>query len=86
METVVGLFVIVGLACAGYISVKLGNVSPFNENTHTLYARFTSVSCLRVGSTVRVFGIEVGSVTLLTIDDERQVAVVGMSIRKDVRI
>lgn len=86
METVVGLFVVVGLACVGYLSVKLGNVSLFRENVYTVYARFTSVTGLRVSSSVQVFGIEAGSVSLLTIDNERQVAVVGMNIRKNVTI
>ena len=40
---------------------------------------------LRVGSPVEVFGIQAGNVSALDIDNERQVAVVGMSIRKTVR-
>jgi phospholipid/cholesterol/gamma-HCH transport system substrate-binding protein len=86
METIVGLFVLVGLTCVGYLSVKLGNVPLFRENTYEVYARFASVPGLRVGSSVQVFGIEVGTVALLAIDNERQVAVVGMSIRKGVRL
>ena len=84
METIVGIFVVVGLICVGYISVKLGKVSFFHQNTYTLYARFTSADGLRVGSPVEVFGIEAGKVTYLGIDNERQAALVGMSIRKDV--
>jgi phospholipid/cholesterol/gamma-HCH transport system substrate-binding protein len=86
METIVGLFVVVGLACVGYLSVKLGNIPLFRENTYTLYARFASVTGLRVGGSVQVFGIEVGNVSLLFIDNDRQVAVVGMNIKKNVRI
>jgi phospholipid/cholesterol/gamma-HCH transport system substrate-binding protein len=85
METIVGIFVVIGLICVGYISVKLGKVSLFHENTYTLYARFTSAGGLRVGSPVQVFGIEAGKVTYLAIDNERQAALVGMSLRKDVK-
>ncbi len=31
METIVGIFVVVGLICVGYLSVKLGKVSLFHE-------------------------------------------------------
>ncbi|OPY60698.1 MAG: putative phospholipid ABC transporter-binding protein MlaD [Syntrophorhabdaceae bacterium PtaU1.Bin034] len=84
METVVGIFVVVGLICIGYLSVKLGKVSIFHESTYTLYARFTSVAGLRVGSPVEVFGIEVGTVSRMGIDKQRQVAWVAIKIQKDV--
>jgi len=85
METVVGIFVVVGLVCVGYLSVTLGKVSLFHDNTYRLYARFTSVVGLRVGSPVEVYGIEAGKVVSLGIDNERQAALVGMSLRKDVK-
>ena len=85
METIVGIFVVVGLICVGYIAVKLGKVTFFHQNTYTLYARFVSADGLRIGSAVEVFGIEAGRVTYLGIDNERQAALVGMSIRKDVK-
>ena len=86
METVVGLFVVAGLICVGYMTVKLGKVSLFGEDTYPLYARFSSVSGLRAGSSVEVYGIQVGSVTSLSIDWERQMAVVGMEIGKGVKV
>jgi len=85
METMVGIFVVVGLICIGYLSIRLGKVSLFHENTYTLYARFTSAGGLRVGSPVEVFGIEAGKVTYLGIDNERQAALVALSLRKDVK-
>ena len=85
METIVGIFVVVGLICVGYLSIKLGKVSLFHENTYTLYARFTSADGLRVGSPVEVFGVEAGKVTYLGIDNGRQTAVVALSLNKDVK-
>ena len=49
-ETVVGIFVIIGLVCVGYMTAKLGNVSLFGDDSYTLYARFNSVSGLRAVS------------------------------------
>ncbi|HVN98076.1 MAG TPA: outer membrane lipid asymmetry maintenance protein MlaD [Syntrophorhabdaceae bacterium] len=86
METAVGIFVVIGLVCVGYMAIKLGKVSFLGEKTYPLYARFTSVSGLRAGSAVEVYGIEVGAVKSLTIDNERQMAVIEMDINKDMTI
>ncbi len=86
METIVGIFVLAGLICVGYVAVKLGNVSFFHQNTYTLYARFSTVEGLLVGNSVQVFGIEVGKVSYIGLDNERQAAVVGMSLNKGVTI
>ena len=86
METAVGIFVVLGLICVGYMTVKLGKVSLFGEDTYPLHARFASVSGLRVGSAVEIFGIQTGSVTSLGIDAERQMGIVGMKINKDVKV
>ena len=86
LETAVGLFVVAGLICVGYMTVKLGKVSLFGEETYPLKARFASVSGLRVGSPVEIYGIEVGSVVHLGIDAERQMGVVDMTINKDVKV
>jgi phospholipid/cholesterol/gamma-HCH transport system substrate-binding protein len=86
METIVGIFVVVGLVCVGYLSITLGKVPLFSDNTYTLYARFSSVQGLRVGSPVEVFGIEAGKVSYLGIDNERQAAIATLSIRKNVKL
>jgi phospholipid/cholesterol/gamma-HCH transport system substrate-binding protein len=86
IETTVGIFVVIGLLCVGYMTIKLGKVSFFGEDTYPLYARFTSVAGLRIGSSVEVYGIQVGTVTSLGIDSERQMGVVGMKINKKTRV
>jgi phospholipid/cholesterol/gamma-HCH transport system substrate-binding protein len=68
------------------MTVKLGKVSLFGEETYPLKARFASVSGLRVGSPVEIYGIEVGSVVHLGIDAERQMGVVDMTINKGVKV
>jgi phospholipid/cholesterol/gamma-HCH transport system substrate-binding protein len=86
IETVVGIFVVVGLVCAGYMSVKLGKISLFGDDTYTLYARFASVTGLRVGSAVEIYGITVGKVTSLKIDPDKQMASAEMKINKGVPV
>lgn len=82
IETMVGIFVVIGLVCVGYMTVKLGKVSFFGEDTYPLYARFSTVSGLRVGSAVEMYGIQVGSVTSLSIDSDKQMGIVGVRINK----
>lgn len=86
METTVGIFVLIGLLCVGYLAVSLGRVSFLEGDNYRLYANFTSVSGLRVGSSVNMFGIEVGRVDRLGMDQQSQQARVEMVIRKDIKI
>jgi len=85
-ETVVGIFVVIGLLCVAYMTVKLGKVSLFGGDYYSLQARFSSVSGLRIGSPVEIDGIEVGRVERMNIDQERQLALVELKIRKDIRV
>ena len=50
METTVGIFLVFGLLCIGYMTVKLGHVSLLGDNSYSLFARFTTVTGLRAGS------------------------------------
>jgi phospholipid/cholesterol/gamma-HCH transport system substrate-binding protein len=86
IETVVGIFVVIGLVCIAYMTIKLGKVSFFGNNYYTIYANFSSVSGLRVGNVIEIDGIEVGRVENMTIDQEKQVAVVELKIRKGIKI
>jgi phospholipid/cholesterol/gamma-HCH transport system substrate-binding protein len=86
METTVGIFVVLGLACIGYMTVKLGHVSILSNDSYPLKAQFTSVSGLRVGNPVDMMGLEIGRVEGLTMDPQQQKAVVEIRIRKGIRI
>ena len=86
METTVGIFVVIGLLCLGYITVKLGNLSLINSDTYSLNTKFTSVSGLRTGNSVEMFGIKIGRIGKLSMDQEEQVAVVELKIEKEVEI
>ena len=86
METTVGIFLVFGLLCIGYMTVKLGHISLFGDNAYSLFARFTTVSGLRAGSPVDMLGIEVGRVGGLTMDQKDQKAVVEIRIQKDIKV
>ncbi|MDA8127021.1 MAG: outer membrane lipid asymmetry maintenance protein MlaD [Deltaproteobacteria bacterium] len=86
METTVGIFLVFGLLCVGYMTVQLGHVSLFGDNTYALTARFSTVTGLRAGSLIYISGIEVGRVEKLAMDQESQKAIVAMRIRNGVKI
>jgi len=85
-ETIVGVFVLVGLVCIGYMTVKLGDVNLFSDDSYALVARFSKVTGLRSGSMVNMLGLEIGRVGKLTIDQEKQQAVVELRIQKGIKI
>ena len=85
-ETVVGIFVVIGLLAIGYMTVKLGNVGFLGENTYSLYAKFTSVTGLRVGNPVNMLGLEIGRVESCKMDPENQGAGVEVKINNGIEI
>ena len=85
-ETVVGIFMFLGLLCISYMTVKLGNVSLFGDNTYSLFGRFDKVSGLRVGNQVNMFGLDIGKIDGFSMDQEAQVAVVEFKIKKGIKI
>lgn len=85
-ETIVGLFMLIGLACVAYMAVKLGNISIFSDDTHLINARFNKATGLRIGNPVNMLGLRIGRVEELTIDQENQKAMVVMTIKNGINI
>ena len=85
-ETVVGIFVVIGLICIAYMTVKLGNVGFLGENTYSLTAKFSTVTGLRVGNPVNMLGLEIGRVAKFEMDQEDQVAIVTLEINKGIEV
>lgn len=85
-ETIVGIFVVIGIICVVYMTVSLGKLNLFANDYYTVKARFNSVSGLRPGNYVSALGINIGTVKGFELDQAEQVAIVTMSIRKDIVI
>ncbi len=56
-ESLVGVFVVIGLLCVAYLTIKLGRMEVFNSDAYTITARFSSVAGLRVGANVEIAGV-----------------------------
>ena len=54
------------------------------DNYYPIYARFRSVSGLKMGVYVEMAGVQIGKVDSISLDQEKKTALVEMKILKDV--
>ncbi|MFZ0240376.1 MAG: outer membrane lipid asymmetry maintenance protein MlaD [Desulfobacterales bacterium] len=85
-ETVVGIFVMAGLAAMAYMTVKLGDVSLPGGDDYLLKARFSRVTGLKEGNPVNMLGLEIGRVTNFKMVQDEQAVIVEMRIDKGIKI
>lgn len=87
-ETAVGVFVLLGLICVAYLTIRLGKMEFFSGQGYELSARFDSVSGLRVGADVEMSGVPVGRVVSISLDPDplRSQAVVRLKLDKDFQL
>jgi phospholipid/cholesterol/gamma-HCH transport system substrate-binding protein len=86
VEFGVGVFVLLGLICIGYLTIRLGEVEVLRDNYYFLNARFTSVTGLKVGSQVEIAGVQVGQVDSISLDYKELVALVRLKIKEGVQL
>ena len=84
LELIVGLFVIAGIICLGYLSVKMAKMDVFSQDGYELYAVFSDIGGLKVGSSVLIAGMEVGKVESIIMEDYE--AKVIISLRNDIKL
>ncbi len=84
LEMVVGLFVLVGILCLGYLSIKLGKLEMIGGDVYEVEAQFNSASGLKPGSTIEIAGVEVGRVRGITLNQDR--AMVKLAVNKTVKL
>ena len=84
IEIMVGIFVMIGLLCVGWLTIKLGQMQIIGDNHYQLIARFQSVSGLTSGAKIEIAGVQVGQVDGISFDQELQMAVVSLKIKKDI--
>ena len=70
-EIIVGLFVLIGIACLGYLAIKLGKLEVLSDSGYTVYADFPTVAGLKRGDPVEIAGVKVGRVESMGLADDR---------------
>lgn len=87
IETVVGIFVLIGLICLAYLSIKLGKMEFIGGDYYQVTALFDSVSGLKSGASVEIAGVEVGKVDGIVLDPKSGAqARVYLRIRNGVKL
>ncbi len=87
LELTVGLFMLIGILCLGYLSIKLGKMELTGGNTYRVTARFDSVSGLKNGARVELAGVEVGTVERIGLSSANtDQAEITLKIRDGVKI
>lgn len=82
----VGVFMIVGLACVGYLALRMGGVGLPGDERYILRARFVSASGLRPGAPVELAGVRVGEVAGIRFVPELYQAEVSLRVEPQVRL
>lgn len=86
LELYVGIFVLIGVVCIGYLVLVLGESKLLGKNQYSLYGYFSSASGLKAGARVEMAGVEIGDVSMITLDKKRLVARVAFDINTDVEV
>jgi phospholipid/cholesterol/gamma-HCH transport system substrate-binding protein len=84
IEMAVGIFMLIGIACVGYLTIQLGKMQWLGDNFYALDARFKSAEGLKTGSQIDIAGVQVGQVGSIQFDPKRQMALVQLKIQKNI--
>ena len=84
LELAVGVFMIIGIICLGYLSIKLGKMEVFGDEGYEIQAVFSNSGGLKSGASVVIAGVEVGRVKRIALDDYQ--AKVFIKLPSEVRI
>ncbi len=84
LEVIVGMFVLIGVLCLGYLSIKLGKLELIGGDLYEVGALFNSASGLKPGAAVEIAGVEVGRVKMIGLKEDR--AVVTLAIQNGTKL
>ena len=83
-DIMVGIFVLAGLACLGYLAIRLGKLELFGSQGYVVSADFASVAGLKLGDPVEIAGVRIGKVEGIGLSDDR--ARVSMRVNDGVKL
>jgi phospholipid/cholesterol/gamma-HCH transport system substrate-binding protein len=70
-DIIVGIFVLAGLVCLGYLAIRLGKLEVFGAQGYVVAADFVSVAGLKLGDPVEIAGVRIGKVEGIGLNDDR---------------
>jgi phospholipid/cholesterol/gamma-HCH transport system substrate-binding protein len=86
IETLVGVFVLLGLIAVVFLALKAANLASFNTGpTYAITARFDNIGGLKVRAPVKSAGVTVGRVTAIALDPQSYQGRVTMELDASVK-
>jgi phospholipid/cholesterol/gamma-HCH transport system substrate-binding protein len=86
IETLVGLFVLLGLAGLVFLALQAANLTSFGASKgYLVTARFDNIGGLKPRSPIRSAGVTIGRVTSIALDPKTYQGVVSMEIDSHVQ-
>jgi phospholipid/cholesterol/gamma-HCH transport system substrate-binding protein len=79
LELTIGLFIIAGIICLGYLSIRLAKMEVWGHQGYEVYALFSNSGGLKHGSSVVIAGVEVGRVKTITLENYRARVILNLS-------
>lgn len=85
-ETLVGMFVLLGILGLLFLALKAANLGSFGGGDgYTLIAKFDNIGGLKVRAPVRSAGVTIGRVASITLDPKTYQGVVKLEVDKSVQ-
>jgi phospholipid/cholesterol/gamma-HCH transport system substrate-binding protein len=86
IETLVGLFVLLGIAALVFLALKAANLASFSGgDTYAVMAKFDNIGGLKVRAPVRSAGVTVGRVASIALDAKTYQGVVRLEVDSKVQ-
>jgi phospholipid/cholesterol/gamma-HCH transport system substrate-binding protein len=84
IETLVGLFVLLGMVAVLFLALKAANLASFSlDSTYQLSARFDNIGGLKVRAPVKSAGVTVGRIGAITFDNKEFRGLVTLDMNKE---
>ena len=78
IELAVGVFLLVGIICLGYLAIRLGKMEVFGSRGYDIQAVFINSGGLKNGSDIVIAGVGVGRVKTITLENYQAQVVMNL--------
>ena len=78
IELAVGVFLLVGIICLGYLAIRLGKMEVFGSRGYDIQAVFINSGGLKNGSDIVIAGVGVGRVKSITLENYQAQVVMNL--------
>lgn len=85
LELTVGIFLILGVVCLGYLSIKLGKMEILGNKGYQVHAIFSNSGGLKTGASIVIAGVDVGRVKNISLEDYQARVVLNLPLGVEIQ-